>query len=145
MLDRTVHLSSVLLLLQGLTLVILLLTLAEGDINLGTSVVVDEDERRHDGVTRLLGVFLQSSQLTLGEQQLAVTTSLMVAKRTIEIRRDVHALHPEFAIVEVTIAIHERSLAASDRLDFSTRQHDAGGISVNKEVLEGSLDRKSVV
>lgn len=80
MLDGTVHFSSVLLLLERLSLVVFLLTLAEGDINLGTSVVVDENEYRHDGKSRLLAVFLKSSEFSLVEQQLAVSAGLVIAE-----------------------------------------------------------------
>ena len=65
-LNGSIHFSSVLFLLQGLTLVILLLTLAEGDIHLGTTLVIDEDERRNDGEARLLAVLFQSAQFALG-------------------------------------------------------------------------------
>ena len=79
-LDSPVHFSSVFLLLQGLTLVILLLTLAQSDVDLGTAMVVDEDEGRYNGEAWLLGIFFQTAQLTLVEQQLAVTTCLMVTE-----------------------------------------------------------------
>ena len=138
-LDSPVHFSSVFLLLQGLTLVILLLTLAEGNVHLGTSLVIDEDEYRNDGEARLLAVFFQTAQFTLGEQQLAVAACFVVAEGAVEIRRDVHALHPELALVEVAVAIHQRRLAAADGLNLSTREHDARGVSVNEEVLERSL------
>ena len=135
-LDGSIHLPAVFLLLQGLSLVILLLTLAEGDVHLSPALVVDEYEGWHDGEARLLAVVLQSAQLALGEEQLAVAASLVVAKRTIEIRRYVHALHPELPLVEVAVAVHERSLAPSDRLNLGAREHDACGVGVNEEVLE---------
>ena len=103
-LNGSIHLSSVLFLFQSLTLVILLLTLAEGDIHLGTTLVIDEDERRNDGEARLLAVLLQSAQFALGKQQLAVSASLVVAKRTVEVRRDVHPLHPKLTLVEIAVA-----------------------------------------
>ena len=139
MLDCSIHLPSVFLLLQSLTLVILLLTLAEGNVHLGTSLVVDENEYRNDGEARLLAVFLQSAQFTLGEKQLAVAACFVVAEGTVEIRRDVHTLHPELALVEVAVAIHQRRLAAADGFNLSTREHDARSVSVNEEVLELSL------
>lgn len=56
-----------------------------------------------------------------------------------KIRRDIHSLHPEFALVEVTIAVHERSLTATYRLDFRTSKHDACCIGIHEEVFEGCL------
>ena len=138
-LNGSIHLSSVLFLLQGLTLVILLLTLAEGDIHLGTTLVIDEDERRNDGEARLLAVLLQSAQFALGKQQLAVSASLVVTKRAVEVRRDVHPLYPKLALVEIAVAVYQRRLTAADRLNLSTREHDARGISINEEVFERSL------
>jgi len=138
-LNGSIHFSSVLFLLQGLTLVILLLTLAEGDIHLGTAFVIDEDERRNDGEARLLAVLLQSAQFALGKQQFAVSASLVVAKRAVEVRRDVHPLHPKLTLVEIAVAVYQRRLTTADRLNLSTREHDARGISINEEVFERSL------
>jgi NifU-like protein involved in Fe-S cluster formation len=59
---------------------------SQSDVDLGTAMVVDEDEGRYNGEAWLLGIFFQTAQLTLVEQQLAVTTCLMVTERTIEIR-----------------------------------------------------------
>ena len=138
-LNGSIHFSSVLFLLQGLTLVILLLTLAESDIHLGTTLVIDEDERRNDGEARLLAVLLQSAQFALGKEQLAVSARLVVAERAVEVRRDVHSLHPELALIEIAVAVYQRCLTATDRLNLSTREHDARGIGVNEEVFERSL------
>ena len=113
-LDSPVHFSSVFLLLQGLTLVILLLTLAEGDIHLGTSIVVNEDKCWHDGKARLLAILFQSAQFALGEKELAVAASLMIGKRAIEIRRDIHTLHPQFTLIEIAVAIYQGCLTATD-------------------------------
>ena len=68
MLHRTIHFALVLFLLDGLALVKFLLTTAEGDINLCTSFVVNEDEGRDDGEAHSLGIFLKAAYLTLVEQ-----------------------------------------------------------------------------
>ena len=78
MFDCPVYFSSVLLFLQRLAFVILLLASTEGDVHLGTTVLVDEDERRHDSITRQLLGFLQLVNLASGEQKLAVALSFMV-------------------------------------------------------------------
>ena len=138
-LNGSIHFSSVLFLLQSLTLVILLLTLTEGDIHLGTALVIDEDERRDDGEARLLAVLFQSAQFALGKEQLAVSARLVVAERAVEVGRDVHSLHPELALIEIAVTVYQRCLTTADRLNLSTREHDARGIGVNEEVFERSL------
>ena len=139
MLDSSIHLSSILFFLQSLTLVILLLTLAEGDIHLGTSIVVNEDKCRHDGKARLLAILFQTAQFALGEKELAVAASLMIGKRAIEIRRDIHTLYPKFTLIEIAVAIYQGCLTATDRLDLGTGKYDTSGVSINEEVLERCL------
>lgn len=103
----TIHFALVLFLLDGLALVKFLLTTAEGDINLGTPFVVNEDEGRDDGEAHSLGVFLQTAYLTLVEQQLAVSLCLVVVVRAVEIWVDVHALNPYLAIIDIAERINE--------------------------------------
>ena len=62
----------------------------------------------------LLAVLLKTAQFALGEKKLAVAASLMIAERTIKIRRDVHSLDPKFALIEIAITIYQRSLSATD-------------------------------
>ena len=138
-LDRSIHLSSVLFLLQSLALVILLLTLAEGNVHLGSTVIIDKDEGWNNGETGLLAILLKTAQFTLGKEQLAVAASLMIGKRAIEIRRDIHTLYPKFSLIEIAIAIYQRCLTATDRLDLGTGKYDTSGISINEEVLERCL------
>ena len=114
MLDCSIHLSSVFLFFQSLALVILLLSLTEGNIHLGSTVIIDKDEGWNNGETRLLAVLFKTAQFALGEKKLAVAASLMIAERAIEIRRDVHSLDPKFALIEIAITIYQRSLSATD-------------------------------
>lgn len=114
MLDCSIHLSSVFLFFQSLALVILLLSLTEGNIHLGSTVIIDKYEGWNNGETRLLAVLFKTAQFALGEKKLAVAASLMIAERTIKIRRDVHSLDPKFALIEIAITIYQRSLSATD-------------------------------
>ena len=68
MLDCPVHLAAIFLLLESLSLVEFLLTLAQGDVHLRPTLFVDEDEQGDDGITRLLGCTLQFLYLLLIEQ-----------------------------------------------------------------------------
>ena len=72
MLDCSIHLSSVFLFFQSLALVILLLSLTEGYIHLGSTVIIDKDEGWNNGETRLLAVLFKTAQFALGEKKLAV-------------------------------------------------------------------------
>lgn len=78
MLDSPVHLAAIFLLLESLSLVKLLFTLAQGNVHLRPTLFVDEDEQGDDGITRLLGGTLQFLYLLLGEQQLPVALHLVV-------------------------------------------------------------------
>ena len=114
MLDCSIHLSSVFLFFQSLALVIFLLTLAEGYVHLGSTMIIDKDEGRNNGETGLLAVLLKTAQFTLGKKKFTVAASLMIAERALEIRRDVHSLDPKFALIEIAITIYQRSLSATD-------------------------------
>lgn len=85
MLQRPVYIPAVFLCLYGLSFVELLLTSAQGDIHLGSAMVVNEDESWHYGKARSLGVLEQMPYLALGEKQLAVALGLMVGIAAIEI------------------------------------------------------------
>ena len=135
-LHGTIHFTAVLLFLQCLSLVELLLTLTKGDVHLGTSVLVDEYQERHDGVTRLLGSRSQLGNFTFGKQQLAVTLQFMVVVGTIEIGRDIHALHPQLAIDDGAIGVNQRSLTQTDALNLRTRKDYAGGNSLDEEIFK---------
>ena len=78
MLDCSIHLSSVFLFFQSLALVILLLSLTEGNIHLGSTVIIDKYEGWNNGETRLLAVLFKTAQFALGEKKLAVAASLMI-------------------------------------------------------------------
>lgn len=106
-LHSTIHLALVLLLLDSLTLIKFFLTTAEGDINLSASLVIDEYECRHDGEAHRLGVFLQTTYLTLVEQKLTVSLRLMVVIRSIEIWIDIHSLNPYLTVVDIAKGINK--------------------------------------
>ena len=63
----------------------------------------------------------------------------MVVARAIEIRTDAHALHPQFAVDDGAISIHQTGLAKTDALDLRTRQHDASCEGLDEEVFKRRL------
>ena len=134
-----VHLAPILLLLERLSLVVSLLTLAECNVHLGSSVLVDEHEGWHDGVARLLGGAFQSADLPSGEQQLSVALLFMVVVGAVEVGADAHSLDPQLTVDDGAIGIDQAGLSGSDGLDFRTREHDARRKLLNEEVFEGRL------
>ena len=138
-LHGTIHFTAVLLFLQRLALVELLLTLAKGDVHLGTPVLVDEYQKRYNGVARLFGSRSQLGNFALRKQQFAVALQFMVIVGTIEIGRDIHALHPQFAIDNGAVGVDQRSLTQTDALDFCTRKDNAGSELLDKEILKRGL------
>ena len=132
----TIHFTTILLFLQRLTLVELLLTLAEGDVHLGTSILVDEYQQRHDGVARLTGSGRQLGNLTLGQKQFAVALQFVVIIRTIEIGRYIHTLHPQLAIDDGAIGVDQRSLTQTDALNLRTRKDYAGSELLDEEIFK---------
>ena len=138
-LHGTIHFTAVFLFLQRLALVELLLTLAKSNVHLGTPVLIDEYQKRHNGVTRLFGSRSQLGNLALRKQQFAVALQFMVVVGTIEIGRDIHALHPQFAIDDGAIGVNQRSLTQTDALDFRTRKDNASSELLDKEILKRGL------
>ena len=139
MFHHPIHLPAILLLLQRLTLVVLLLTLAEGDIHLGATFVVDEYQRGHDGVTRLLGGTLEGANLFLRQQQFAIALHLVVVVRSVEVRTYTHALHPQLTIDHSAVGVYQTGLTQSDTLNLCTREHNACRVGFDEEVLKRGL------
>lgn len=80
MFSYTVHLPTVFLFLESLAFVKLFLTSGKGDIHLGSTVLVDENQNRDDGKTHILGSGLEMTYLALLEQKFAVALSLVIGK-----------------------------------------------------------------
>ena len=50
---------------------------------------------------------------------------------------DIHAPNPEFALVEITVAVRDRRLAQPYGLDLRTHKHDARDPLLDNFVIEG--------
>ena len=136
MLHRPIHLSSVFLLLQRLSLVVFLFASTQCYVHLSTSVLVDEYESRHNGVSRLLCSVLKLVYFALVEQQLAVASCFMVAERAVEVGRDVHALHPHLMVGYIAESVDKTRLSESYRLYLGAGKHYACRIRLHKKVLK---------
>lgn len=120
----------------ALSLVVIMFTLTEGDVEFGYTFLVDEEPQGDDGLTRVLHGSLELAEFFLLQQQLAVTTRSMVRVGAKAILADVHLLDPQFAFVEEAVCIHEAGFALADRLDLRATQAEAGRIAVEDLVVE---------
>ena len=134
MLHGSFHGALVLFLPYRLPLVVFFLTSRQGDVHLRTAVLVDEHQERHDGQSRVFALLLQLTYLALVEQELAVATGGMVGEGTVEIRTDVHALHPHLAFVDIAEGVDERCLPGPYRLYLRSAKHHTGGIGVEERI-----------
>lgn len=98
-------------LLDGGALVVDFLSFGEGDDEFGEAVVVDEKLGGHDGEAFLLDGLTQVTELTLGQQELAVTHRLVLTPGSPEVLGDVHTLDKQFVANEITERIDQRGLA----------------------------------
>ena len=136
---RPVHLAPIFLFLQGLTLVVFLLTLAEGNVHLRPTLVVDKHEDRHDSIARLLRGTLQLPYLPPRQEQLTVALHLVIVVRAVEVWADIHPFDPQLAVDHGAVGIHQTRLAETDALDLRPREHDTGSKGLDEEIFKRSL------
>ena len=134
------HFALVSFLLERLALIILFLTLSQGDDHFAEPLFIDEHPDGYDGKAWVFAAPLQLLQLFAVKQQLAVAAGRVVIVGTIEVLSDVHVLHPQFAVGKIAEGIDQAGFAQAYRFDFCTSQHDTGGIGIDEGVVErGSL------
>ena len=63
----------------------------------------------------------------------------MVVVRAEAVGRNAHALHPNLAVVNEAVGIHQRGLAQADAFYLGSRQHDACRVSIHEEILKRGL------
>lgn len=136
MAHHAIELTLVFTLTYGLALVVIMLTLAERNLELGKPFLVDEKRERDDGLAGILHCVLELTELTLGKKELAVSPYFMVLPRAELIGRDMHLLDPELTAVEDAVGVGQRSTRLADRLDLSAIEHDTGRIAVDYLVVE---------
>ena len=71
------------------------------------------------------------------EQQFAVALWGVVITRTPTILGHVHATNPHLATLKVAVAIRQRGLAQTNRLDLGAHQHDTCDELLEDLVIEG--------
>ena len=122
---------------NGGALVVFFLTAAKGDVEFGTSVVVDEQHERNDGVSGGERIVLQRTNFFLVEQEFTIPARGVIVVGTARILGDVHVLHPDFAIMDETKGIDQRGFAVTDAFDLCAGQYDARHKLVDHLVVEG--------
>ena len=132
-----IQFPAVFLVFQRVTLVVLFLTFSQRYVHLGEALLVQIHAQGDDGEAILMAsVLLQRAYLLLVQQQLTVAARLVVVVRAIEIGRNVHALHPNLAVVNVAERIYQRCLTQTDGLYLRARKHHARRVGVNDKVVK---------
>ena len=135
-LEGACHLAFVVAVLNGVALVVLLLTAGDGDDELRQSFVVDEKARGDDRKAARANGRLQFADFLAVEQQFAVAAGVVVVVRPVEILGDVHVFHPDFALLDDAKRIHQARLSLADGLDFRPGQNDTRRKRVEQLVVE---------
>ena len=130
------HLAPEVLLLDGLALVILLLTTRKSDIQLGVTVLCHEKTDSNDSEALLLDLLLEMNQFTLLEKQLAVTQRRMLAPGAPRLKSDIDATDIQLPLLEKAERVRHRRPPGTDRLDFRSDKHNTGRISLQELVIE---------
>ena len=136
MLKKAGHLALVIGLAERLALIVVVLTLTEGNLQLGQPLLVDEKGERDDGFAGVLDGVLPLAHLSLGDEELAVASRLVVIVGAKLIGGDVHALDPQFAVLEEAVRVHQRGLRVTDRLYLGTAEGDTGREALQNLVVE---------
>lgn len=139
MLDGSIHFATVFLCFQRLPFVVLFFASTKRNIDLRPTILVDENQRRNNRVARLFSGIFQMADFALRQEQFPLALRLVVGVGTVEIGRNIHSLHPDFAVHDVAISIDKRSLARTNRLDFRAGQHNARRQFLNEKIFEGGL------
>ena len=135
-LELSVDGAAVFFFLERLALVVAVFASGQVDVELGPSVLVDEEQGGDDGESGILERLLQAVNLAAVEQQLAVAAGGVVVVGAVEVLGDVHVLHPNLAAKDGAVGVHEAGLAQADALDFRARQHHSCRVFLHQEVLE---------
>ena len=101
------HLAAEILLLDGCSLIVFLLTASQGDQQLCISVIGNEELDCHYGQSLLLDRALQTCELTLCQQKLALTARVMLSPASPPILCHMHVLDIQLIVVEIAICVHQ--------------------------------------
>lgn len=134
-LEESVELALVVAFAERSTLVVFALTSAECNVELCSSIVVNEKTQRHNGEARRLAVLLNIANLLLVEQKFAVASGSMVVVAAEVVRGNIHIFDPHLAVKNEAERVDERSLPGAYAFDLCTGKDDARHPAVNDEVI----------
>ena len=136
-LNEAIEFAFVIAIANGGALVVFFSTATEGDVEFGTSVVVDEQHERNDGVSGGERIVLQRTDFFLVEQEFAIAARGVIVVGSARVFSDVHVFHPDFAIVDEAKGIDQRGFTVTDAFDLCAGQYDARYKLVDHLVVEG--------
>lgn len=134
--SHPLHLPPHILLLDGLPLVILLLSPGEGYQQFRIAVVRYVQFDSYDSQPFLLDRTAQLVQFLTGKEQLAVPARVVLSPGAPPVVGNVHVLDIELPVVEIAETVHQRGLARPDGLYLSTRKDYTRLICLYKLVVE---------
>ena len=101
------HLAAEILLLDGCSLIVFLLTASQRYQQLCISVIGNEELDCHYGQSLLLDRALQACQLTFCQQKLALTSGVMLSPASPPVLCHMHVLDIQLIVVEIAICVHQ--------------------------------------
>ena len=137
--DRFVNLAVGVALCLSFTLVVILFTAAQTELDLASAVLIEIDRERYEGQA-LLGLYcaIELVDLFFVHQKSADAERVNIVPVALLVRRNMHTRHHKFTFAgDLGIALLDTDAALAYRLDLSTGEHDAG--------LEAILDKVVVV
>lgn len=121
---------------ERLTLVVSVLSLAEGNFHFRQTTVVDEQFERNDGFAVIFGGFLQFAYFPALQEQFAVPFGVMVGIGAEAVLGYMHLLDIHLPVLDRAVRVNERSFALPDGFDFRSVKHNARRISVKDDILK---------
>jgi len=113
-------------------------TLAEGYLEFGETVVIDEHPQRDDRLAGVLGSLLEFAQFAFVQQQLAVTQYIVVGVTAKLILGYMHLFGEELRANKLAVGVSQACFRLTDRLDLRTEKLDTGGVAFQYLVVECS-------
>src|SRR3954447_7024620 len=132
--DRLLLLAVVLLLAQRLALGPRFLALGQSDLHLGPAVL-EVQRQRDDRVALLAGLPLDLVDLGPVEQQFALAPGSVVGTGALGVLRDVDALEPCLAVVDLDEAVDQGRPAGAQRLHLGADEDQSGLVGVLDAVV----------
>src|SRR5574344_368807 len=137
MFHGSVHLPTVFLLLERLTLVVFLFSPCESYDKFGHSFFINKKTNWNNGKTWCFRIIPQVANFLFIEKEFAFSPFHMIIVRTLRIESHIHVLHPNLTIVDITIGIDKACFSSTNTFNLRTSEDNACRESIHKLVIEG--------